>query len=130
MRNHKLLAIFASLSVVCASQAAIIDVAIQNFAFSPNMVNILQGDTVRWTNLDFAPHTATAAGGAFNSGTLGNGQSFSFTFNDVGTYDYSCRIHTHMMGTVHVAPVPEPGSILAIGTGLGLLIFRRKRSRP
>ena len=56
-----------------------------------------------WVNDDQAPHTATANDGAFDSGTLQPGQSFSFTFTQPGTtYAYYCAIHPSMTGTVTV----------------------------
>jgi len=73
---------------------------IQNFAFSPVLLTIKAGDTVTWTNKDSAPHQV--AGSGFQSGVLGNGQSFSFTFNTAGTYDYICNIHTYMKAKIIV----------------------------
>jgi len=84
-------------------------VTIQNFAFSPPSVTVPKGTTVTWTNQDGAPHTIVndatstiALGKLFSSNSLGMGQTFSFTFNDAGTYAYHCGIHTSMHGTVTV----------------------------
>jgi plastocyanin len=75
-------------------------VTIQNFAFSPSTVTILKGGTVRWTNKDSTAHTVTFAdGGASN---LNNGDVYSRTFNETGTFDYHCSIHTSMTGKVVV----------------------------
>ena len=63
-------------------------VNIANFAFSPTPAQISQGDKVVWTNQDNAPHRIIGPG--FDSGVIGNGQSYSFTFNTAGTYDYVC----------------------------------------
>ena len=60
------------------------------------------GSTVTVTNDDSVTHTWTATGGAFNSGPLAPGASFSFTFTQPGTYNYLCTIHTFMTGTVTV----------------------------
>ena len=75
-------------------------VTIQNFAFSPGTVTILKGDTVTWTNQDGTDHTVTFADGG--SSNLGKGTTYSKTFNDVGTFDYHCSIHTYMTGKVVV----------------------------
>lgn len=76
------------------------DVQIKNFAFSPADINIKQGDTITWTNMDSAPHTIDL--GFKKSGTLSQGNSFSYTFSQKGTYDYICGIHPSMKGTVTV----------------------------
>jgi plastocyanin len=77
-------------------------VTIQNFAFTPSTLNIAVGTTVTWTNKDAVPHDVTSADGIsttanttsmFTSGSLNQGQTFSFTFTKAGTYFYECRIH-------------------------------------
>jgi plastocyanin len=76
------------------------NINIQNFAFSPETLTVTKGTTVTWINNDSAPHQIKSA--TFNSGQLGKGQSFSFTFNDVGAFDYSCAIHPSMLGKIIV----------------------------
>jgi len=75
-------------------------ISIQNFAFNPAATTIKKGTTVTWTNNDSALHQIKSA--TFNSGQLGKGQSFTATFNDVGTFDYSCAIHPSMTGKIIV----------------------------
>jgi plastocyanin len=77
-------------------------VYIQDFYFSPASITVEPGTTVTWVNQGNAPHTATHTGGAFDSGTLQPGQSYSYTFNRAGTYAYYCQIHPYMTGTVVV----------------------------
>jgi len=78
------------------------DISIENFAFSPDTVTTAIGTTVTWTNKDSVNHTVTSQTGVFDSGTLSNGGSFSFTFTQAGTFEYHCSIHTSMHGTVIV----------------------------
>ncbi len=73
---------------------------IQNFSFNPAMLTVKKGTSVTWTNNDSAPHQIKSA--TFNSPELSNGQSFVFTFNEAGTFDYSCAIHPSMTGTIIV----------------------------
>lgn len=73
---------------------------IQNFSFNPAALTIKKGTTVTWTNSDSVPHQIKSA--TFNSSPLGKGQTFSFTFNDTGTFDYSCAIHPSMLGKIIV----------------------------
>lgn len=81
-----------------------VTVAIQDFAFSPATLKVKKGSTVTWTNKDSAPHTVTATGtsGGPSSKTLQNGDSYSFTFDQVGTFAYHCSFHSSMTATVEV----------------------------
>src|SRR5215212_2581479 len=78
-------------------------VSIKNFAFDPPNATVAPGTTVTWVNNDQVPHTATANDGAFDSGTLQPGQSYSFAFDKPGTYAYHCNIHPYMTATVTVS---------------------------
>ncbi len=91
-----------------AQPAAIIDVTIQDFFFSPTPVTINVGDTVRWTNNGPSQHSSTSDTGVWNSGTLGVGQTFSFTFSNSGTFAYHCSIHPTMHGSVIVMGPNSP----------------------
>lgn len=86
----------------------IVDVSIHDFFFSPTPVTINVGDTVKWTNMGPTTHTSTSDTGVWDSGNLGVGQTFSFTFNTAGTYPYHCKIHTSMHGTVIVSGSNQP----------------------
>lgn len=77
------------------------DVQIKDLSFNPQNLTIGAGTTVRWTNLDSAPHTISSTGN-FDSGTLATGQSFAFKFDTPGTYDYQCNIHPFMKGQITV----------------------------
>jgi plastocyanin len=71
-------------------------------SFSPNPVEVKVGETVTWINDDSGRHTVTSKDGVFDSGMMGKGQSFSFTFDKAGEYQYSCSPHPNMVGTVVV----------------------------
>jgi plastocyanin len=77
-------------------------ITIASFAFSPSSLSVPVGATVTVTNKDNVAHTWTAKSGAFDSGPLAPGASYSFTFTQPGTYDYFCRIHSFMTGSVNV----------------------------
>ena len=76
------------------------NVSIANFSFEPKSLNIRKGDTVVWTNKDSAPHQI--AGTGFSGSVINNGESYTFVFNDAGTFDYHCAIHPSMTGKVIV----------------------------
>ena len=86
-------------------------VDIRDMAFAPGTLTIVAGDTVTWTNSDSMPHTATSEDDAFDSGNLDEGQSFSFTFTEPGTYQYRCDYHSEMTGVIVVqAAADAPAS--------------------
>jgi len=100
-----------------APARATVQVAIQNFAFSPQMITIAPGTTVTWTQKDTAPHTVTSDTGAWTaSATLSTGQTFSYTFTKTGTYPYHCAVHPTMIASVIVAAGAGAGS--APGAGM------------
>ncbi len=82
-------------------------------AFDPIDLTVPVGTTVRWTNLDAVAHTVTSGtsdgstgtpDGVFDSPFLDQGDTFTFTFTEPGTYPYYCKPHPWMKGTVTVTP--------------------------
>ncbi|MDQ0601244.1 plastocyanin [Streptomyces canus] len=69
------------------------------------------GQTVRWTNHDSVPHTVTTTKGPkkFDSGTLEQGDSWSYTFTAAGTYEYYCAVHPDMVASVKVVEPSDGG---------------------
>jgi plastocyanin len=72
--------------------------------YAPDNITIVLGvnSTVIWTNNDVSSHTVTANDGSFDSGIISQGSSYSYTFTKPGVYEYHCRIHPWMIGTVVV----------------------------
>lgn len=87
-----------------APAAAKVAAAVIDNRFQPNALNVGVGSTVTWTNNGNNIHTLTSADGLFDSGGLLGGQSFSFTFQNAGTYRLICRQHglNGMAGSVIV----------------------------
>jgi plastocyanin len=77
-------------------------------AFGTNPLIVQMGTTVTWINGDTTDHTVTSTEGAWDSGTLTPGASYSRTFSDEGEFPYQCEIHPDMMGTVEVQASPSP----------------------
>ena len=76
---------------------------ISGFAFSPANIEVEVGQEITWTNRDAAPHTVTATSGAdFDSGTLEQGDSYTWKAAKAGTIEYFCEIHPSMVGTITV----------------------------
>ncbi len=90
-------------------------ISIENFSFTPATATISAGTTVTWINNDSTAHDVTSTEGpgvdaattsTFASGRLAQGDTFSFTFDEPGTYDYECTIHASM-ATMHAVIVVE-----------------------
>jgi plastocyanin len=73
---------------------------IARFAFE-TPIEISVGTSVTWTNTE-EPHTVTARDGSFDSDRIPQGESFTHTFDEAGTFEYFCQIHPAMEGTVIV----------------------------
>ncbi|MCI0329769.1 MAG: hypothetical protein L0196_02290 [candidate division Zixibacteria bacterium] len=71
----------------------VVDVEIGDTFFSPKNLTVQPGTTVRWTHMGALLHTTTADDGSWNSGTLSNGQTFQFAFNQLGVFRYFCTFH-------------------------------------
>ncbi|HEV2107824.1 MAG TPA: cupredoxin family copper-binding protein [Thermomicrobiales bacterium] len=86
-----------------AESAEEVAVEIVSYTF-PEQLEVAAGTTVTWTNMDSVPHTVTSNpnGDAFQSGALREGETFTFTFTEAGTYEYFCEFHPGMKGTVVV----------------------------
>ena len=77
-------------------------IEIKEFKYGPPMLSVPAGTTLTWVNHDEEPHTVTSATGAFGSAGLVNDDTFAQTFTKPGTYQYFCKIHPFMKGTVVV----------------------------
>lgn len=75
-------------------------VTIQNFAFALATLTVKAGTTVTWTSQDSATHNIKSD--TFNSPEIAQDGTFSFTFNDKGSFDYICGIHPTMQGKIIV----------------------------
>ena len=78
------------------------DVTIVNFGFTPQNLTINVGNSVTWLNTGASAHTSTSDTNVWDSGTLSNGDDFSFTFPAAGVFPYACSIHSSMVGTITV----------------------------
>jgi plastocyanin len=78
-------------------------------AFDPDSVQVPVGTTVTWTHQGKSPHTITADNGSFDSGQLGQGDRYSFTFREPGLYPYHCIYHG-AAGGLGMAGVVQVGS--------------------
>jgi plastocyanin len=73
-------------------------VAMLEFHFRPESLNVFAGDTVTWVSKGNFPHTTTSGingtpDGLWDTKHLARGESFSYVFSQPGTYHYFCRPH-------------------------------------
>jgi len=94
-------AALAPLTAYAGAESATIVMA-KDFMFAPTTLTVKPGSTVTWTNQDGEPHTVVSDKGLFRSGALDTNESFSFRFDQPGTYHYTCSIHPRMTGTIQV----------------------------
>jgi plastocyanin len=118
---------FAVLILLAAAQPASphpghapIEVDIANHAFAPQNVQIYQGDSIifTWKGPD-TNHSATGDNFDSDAGKQPTavfhtiGDTYAVTFNDVGTFNYHCKVHPSMTGTVTVQAVAGPPTPVA-----------------
>ncbi len=78
-------------------------IEIENMKFKTKLLNVKVGDAVTWTNLDAAPHTATALDKSWDSGRLNQGESYTLTISDQTSLAYFCVFHTAMKAKLVLA---------------------------
>jgi plastocyanin len=91
-----------SSSTTSAGPAMTATVVAKNLAFTPATVRLQAGGTVTWKLNDSpTPHNVTATDKAYASENLTSGE-YTHTYDQPGTYKYTCTIHPGMKGTVIV----------------------------
>jgi len=86
-----------------------VNVDIRKFAYQPEILVVSVGTTVRWFNYDLDYHTATSGppgqpDGIFDSGHINQYDSWAYTFDTPGTYQYYCAPHQYMIASITVTP--------------------------
>ena len=85
-----------------AGQGARHTVTIEGVQFNPPELLVHPGDRIVWVNKDLFPHTATAAGKVFDSGSIAVNASWSYTVTKKGEIEYGCTFHPTMKGKIKV----------------------------
>jgi len=117
-----LLVLMSVVSMIAIAPSAFADVTVTNApgsstpgceetneCFIPNPVTVEVGAIVTWDNTDgSAAHTATSGSasdgpsGVWDSSLIMMGQSYSYTTDTAGSFDYFCMVHPWMAGTLIV----------------------------
>ena len=106
------------LAVPTHADAPPAEVSIEFGDYRPDLLDILPGETVKWTNVSQRTHTVTSDTGLFDSGEVPGGRGFAFTFSTPGSYRYHCTIHPSIVGEVDVRRVildTLPPTAVAVG---------------
>jgi plastocyanin len=95
--------------------AAAAGVSMSASAYLPAGVDVLVGDTVRWSNDSVRDHTVSADDGTWSSARLGISDAYTHRFDDAGSIAYYCKLHVFMRGVVNVRRIlldapREPGA--------------------
>ncbi|MGB9613588.1 MAG: plastocyanin/azurin family copper-binding protein [Candidatus Margulisiibacteriota bacterium] len=76
-------------------------VNIENDQFNPSQLQIKVHDQIVWVNKNNKTHKITGEG--WGNVLIENGENFTRTFDEPGTYSYSCALHPEMKGTITVS---------------------------
>jgi plastocyanin len=77
-------------------------IAIKDFLFDPETIEIAVGEAVTFTNEDAAPHSAVMEDRSCSTANLLKGRSGGLIFHASGTYPYFCGLHPDMKGSITV----------------------------
>ena len=87
-----------------AIDATEVQVLIQEFSLEPPEIVIHAGTTVTWVNMDLARHNVSANTGEFDSLALLYGETFAFTFEQIGEFPYFNKNYPDIKGKITVVP--------------------------
>lgn len=99
--NSTLRLVFSIFFILTSFPVVAATVTIQDFSFSPSITTINIGDSISWLNQDGTEHSTTQDANLWSS-DLAGGESFSRKFTTPGTFNYHCRFHSSMTGTIVV----------------------------
>jgi plastocyanin len=79
----------------------------QNMTFTPHVLVVTLGDTVKFLNHDNLVHNVYSPDNeGFNLGSFKQGEERSYKFKQEGAYSQLCSLHPEMLAFVFVAPTP------------------------
>jgi hypothetical protein len=64
--------------------------------------NLPVGTIILWYNMDSIDHTVTAQDNSFDSGSISPNETFEYTFDQPGDFEYYCKIHPSMVGKITI----------------------------
>jgi plastocyanin len=91
---------FTGRAFAAATEGA--QVVIDNFTFAPTPLTVRVGTTVTWANHDDMPHSIVCPALNMRSHPMDSDETFTYKFEQAGTYNYVCGLHPFMQGRVVV----------------------------
>ena len=85
-----------------ATESLAVSIGGQATGFVPQNPSVQLGTEVTWTNADSITHTVTDKDAQFDSFDMLPGESYSLTFTEVGVFNYYCKFHPMMEGSITV----------------------------
>jgi len=132
--------VFEPIRPMAAPKPVTVDMATVRKAFSPRIVVVPVGSTVRFPNQDPILHNVFSVSGrnSFDLGLLGKGAGKSAIFREAGIVRVFCNVHHAMFGFIFVVASPYWARVDAAGTfripdvpaGAGRLTVWNERSSP
>jgi plastocyanin len=87
-----------------STEAGTVTASMANIAFDPAAITAKVGDVIAWTNNDSTTHTATVTSDpTCTTADLNNGETGAIVFNVAGSYEFFCKFHSNMTGTIEVS---------------------------
>ena len=72
-------------------------VIMEGMVFQPDVITVNSGDTIVWVNKDLVPHNATSVAASFDSAVIKAHDSWRYTPQQKGEFDYICSFHPTTM---------------------------------
>jgi len=102
MKKSFFILVLGSLLISAPAWAEDPKIEIKEYEFVPKSLTVAVGTKVTWVNRDEIPHTIDDGNKGFHSAALDTDDTYSYIFTQPGTYQYFCRLHPHMTGTIAV----------------------------
>jgi plastocyanin len=84
-----------------AAAPKVVQIDITKATFGDTPAGIVVGDTIEWVNKDIFDHTATSRVGGWDV-VIPAGKKARVVMKRAGVFDYVCRFHPNMTGSVTV----------------------------
>ena len=98
------IAVVLFVSVGCKNEVEMApnEVVLSGLSYNPITLNVPFGTTISWVNNDATISTVTSDSALFDSGNMGKGNVFNYTFTKSGTFTYHNKYQSGMTGSIIV----------------------------